>query len=134
MTRHKHSGFTILELLITILISALLLLAAIPSWKHLIHKNTALTIVANCVHNLKYARTKAILLDRKVRFDLQHATISVSQTGKLLRKITTSGLSAKNYVEFTPLGGVTRATTIYYNANGFIQKIIINLNGRIRVE
>ena len=62
----KQRGFTLLELLTTIAIAAILLTVAIPDFSHLIHYNRAVARVNSLVRALNFARFSASSRDRYV--------------------------------------------------------------------
>lgn len=66
ITRHRAAGFTLIELMVTILLVAILTSIAVPSFEH-IFKNTRLTGVSNdLLADIKYARTEAVSHGSKV--------------------------------------------------------------------
>jgi len=155
-------GFTLIECLATLFCIAVLAALALGSnmaW--LSHQQTTI-IIDKLVHDLKFARQQAILRQSIVTvcptIDLEHCgsaeawplgyLVFVDPTGKgvftagttdKLQSATLMGAgklsNSRNYVQFDS-NGFARATnsTFIYSLNEHIQKVIINLQGRIRVE
>lgn len=59
MKRHAM-GFTLLELLVTIAVAAILLTLALPSYRHTVESNAVATRVNDLVGALNYARSAAV--------------------------------------------------------------------------
>lgn len=57
---HKNFGFTLIELLTTVVVLGIALFVAIPSFNDLIRNNKSLTLGADFVSALNFARTEAI--------------------------------------------------------------------------
>lgn len=60
MTRINQHGFTLLELLMTLAIAAVLLSLAVPAYKQLVSRNRLAALVSDLVGDLNYARNEAI--------------------------------------------------------------------------
>ncbi len=58
--RKKNSGFTLVELLVTLAVAALMLAWAVPSFKNLLDNNRMATRVNDFVSGINLARTEAI--------------------------------------------------------------------------
>ena len=69
----KSSGFTLMELMVTLSISAILLTLAVPSFKNLIQDNRAYTQVNKMHTALMYARSEAVKTGKNVSVCLPEA-------------------------------------------------------------
>lgn len=58
--KHRSSGFTLMELLVTIAVVGVLLAIAVPSFQSLFNRNRVATVVNDFLSGLYYARTEGI--------------------------------------------------------------------------
>lgn len=63
---NRSGGFTLLELMITIAVAAILVTIAIPSYRGVVQSNAMVTQVNDLVGDLVYARSEAITRGRSV--------------------------------------------------------------------
>jgi len=154
----KKNGFTLIELLITIAIVGILIFVGVPSLRHLVAANRAITKTDHFVSALHLARSEAIKLGVKVKFckSSDHKTcggnwrdgqIIITADNKLVRTfaalpsndqlIWNSSLGKDDYLEFTPIGNTNgQSGTFYYYPQGksaYAKEIVISNTGRIRV-
>jgi type IV fimbrial biogenesis protein FimT len=57
--RHRHNGFTLTELMVTIAVIAMLAMFAVPSFNHQIRRHRVSTAVSQLKADLAYARAEA---------------------------------------------------------------------------
>jgi type IV fimbrial biogenesis protein FimT len=62
MQRHANGGFTLIELMITITVGAILLAAAAPGFQAMVRNNRLTTQANTFVSSLQYARSEAVRL------------------------------------------------------------------------
>lgn len=148
--RLNAKGFSLVELLITVSIVAILAAVAIPNFNSTLQNNRAETEVSDLQRAFNYARLEAINRGVSVRIapttgtdwttELQVTLTSSAQT--VLRKVTplSSGatLVAANVaaVEFNNLGGMTSpasAVAMTYTRGSTTKVINVCLTGRIVV-
>jgi type IV fimbrial biogenesis protein FimT len=72
--RHNHSGFTLIELMMTITIAGILLTIGIPSFKYVTNSNRASSEINGLLGDMQFARAEAIR-------EGQTVTICPSTTG-----------------------------------------------------
>ncbi|MBL8517335.1 MAG: GspH/FimT family pseudopilin [Betaproteobacteria bacterium] len=76
LTRARTSGFSLIELMIAIAVLGALLAAGVPAFMNWI-QNSQIRVAAESVRNgLQLARTEAVRLNTRVRFQLTEATES----------------------------------------------------------
>lgn len=148
--RLNAKGFSLVELLVTVSIVAILAAVAIPNFNSTLQNNRAETEVSDLQRAFNYARLEAINRGVSVRIapttgtdwttELQVTLASGGQT--VLRKVTplSSGatLVAANVtaVEFNNLGGMTSpasAVAMTYTRGSTTKVINVCLTGRIMV-
>ena len=148
--RLNAKGFSLVELLVTVSIVAILAAVAIPNFNSTLQNNRAETEVSDLQRAFNYARLEAITRGVSVRIapttgtdwtaELQVTLASGAQT--VLRKVTplSSGatLVAANVaaVEFNNLGGMTSpasAVAMTYTRGSTTKVINVCLTGRIMV-
>lgn len=148
--RLNAKGFSLVELLVTVSIVAILAAVAIPNFNSTLQNNRAETEVSDLQRAFNYARLEAINRGVSVRIapttgtdwttELQVTLASGAQT--VLRKVTplSSGatLVAANVtaVEFNNLGGMTSpasAVAMTYTRGSTTKVINVCLTGRIMV-
>ncbi|MES1930385.1 type-4 fimbrial pilin related signal peptide protein [Salinisphaera dokdonensis CL-ES53] len=67
VTNHQRArGFTLLELLVTIAVAAILLAIAIPSYRSVVQRNAMAATVNDLVGDLNYARSQAVTRGQRV--------------------------------------------------------------------
>ncbi len=154
----QKNGFTIIELLITIVIAGILLVATIPTMRHLITANRATAQVDHIVAALQYARSEAIKLGKTVKYcgSSDHINCDgkwnqgqiIATNNEIIRVFPTlphgdklnlnGGFGKDKTLEFTPLGTINgQAGSLYYchkDQSLPVIRIIININGRIKIE
>lgn len=74
MSNQTNRGFTLLELLITIAIAAIVLVLALPSYQDTIERNRLKEAVESVSADIKFARTEAIKQGANVIFSVDNAT------------------------------------------------------------
>lgn len=74
MNNRTNRGFTLLELLITIAIAAIVLVMALPSYQDTIERNRLKEAVESISADIKFARTEAIKQGANITFSVDNAT------------------------------------------------------------
>ena len=76
MQRHHTSGFTLVELLVTLVIAAISLAIGVPSFVEFVDKNELSSVSAEFVSTLQDARERAVSLGETVTIDQQEDEVS----------------------------------------------------------
>lgn len=117
-------GFTLLELMVTIAVVAILATVGVPGFRDLIQNNRVTTQTNEIVNALAFARTEAIKRGRAVEVDIVDgnpgwsATVAFAETdGEVLRVFdrTRSGILIDGPVKitFAPTGSATAAGSVF---------------------
>ena len=80
MQRQKTSGFTLVELLVTLAIAAISLTLGVPSFVSFVNKNELSSVSAELVSTLQDARERAVSTGKTVTIDQQANGISCTYT------------------------------------------------------
>jgi type IV fimbrial biogenesis protein FimU len=152
--QHRYKGFTLIELMVTVAVLAILVTVGIPSFVNLLNSSKADTEVGDLLRGLNYARLEAI--NRGVPTQVRPETGS-NWTGKLnivvnsgatapaaasstLRTIAAmSSAAALNapdiaYIEFNNMGALTYPTTalnVTYTRGAVTRIFAVCVNGRV---
>ncbi len=144
----RRNGFTMVEMLVTVAVLAIMVSIALPSYTTLIAKNRADTETGDLYRALNYTRLEAINRGLSVR--ITPATTGV-WTGALNVTLSTAGTSLRvvpamsansalafnttpTYIEFNNLGGLTypaAALTLTYTQGTVTRNLGVCLNGRV---
>ncbi len=81
MKSQRQTGFTIVELLITLFVASILLAIAVPSYQTLIRNNRLTSQINTFVTSLQYARTEAIRRNAMVSIGAQNAANNANEWG-----------------------------------------------------
>ncbi len=146
----SNQGYTLLELMIALSVSAILLSLAMPQTKQLIATNTLNTRVKELSTLVRYAKNSAILYNQPVEISPidkgqdWSKGIRVKTKTRLLRerrwdnsivKISYIGFSQKKSLTFPPNLISAKVSGHFKLTTGIIdKKLIINRIGRIRTE
>jgi len=142
---NKHAGFTLIELMVTISVLAVLLGIGVPSFRNMIEGNRITTVANDLVNGLQFARSEAIKRGANVTLcsTNDQDTCSGAWTngwvargaGGALRvwPATRQGVAIADpgQVEFTPLGGVTAARCFQVTLNGLQRFVGVGPAGRV---
>lgn len=82
MTARLPQGFTIIELMITILVASVLAMIAVPSYRNLTMNNCLTTTANSLVSAFQYARSEAVLRRDSVRISATDSSDSANEWGK----------------------------------------------------
>jgi len=154
--RHGYKGFTLVELMVTIAVLAILVTVGIPSFVSVLNNNRADTEVSDLVRGLNYARLEAI--NRGVSVQVRPATAN-TWTGQLNIGAVTSGSGATAvlsnpllrvvpamsssanldapstaYIEFNNMGALNfpaSALNVTYTRGSITRSVGVCVNGRI---
>jgi type IV fimbrial biogenesis protein FimT len=92
-------GFTLLELMVTVAVLAILVTVGVPSFRDLIQNNRVTTQTNELVTALNFARTEAVKRGRAIEVDVSAAnpgwtaTVTVVGTDEVLRVVERAGSS-----------------------------------------
>lgn len=144
----RTKGFTLIELIISIAILAVLLALAVPSFSGSINKSRAESEASDIIRALNYTRLEAI--NRGVNVRLLPAIAGTSWASDLNTKISLSGLvlrvvpamsstatvaaTAVTYIEFNNLGGLASPAaqvTLTFTEGTYTNTVNVCLTGRI---
>jgi type IV fimbrial biogenesis protein FimT len=143
-------GFTIIELMITLAVAAIIISIAVPSFKAVINNNRVATTTNEMIAALGLARSEAIKVNRKVQ--VKPATgdwqlgydIKIDTDGddafddeSVLRMIeaphsSISYATSATQVTFNPLGGIADGTSKTFGISApdaFSRKITVSFTG-----
>lgn len=76
----RAAGFTLVELMVTIAVAAILLMIAVPNFRNIISSNRLTTVANTMVNALNTARMEAIKRNGSVQFCSDSATSNTSDT------------------------------------------------------
>lgn len=147
----RSNGYTLVELLLTLSIVAILLSMAIPGMKYGYDDLRLYILAHQLVHELMLARSEAIKKQQNIRYIWDSKTgwegsrfiqdeqgVSLHSFEKLSSNYHLSlrnSLGINNSVTFTPLGFTREQRSSFYLSNGSkIIRIVINVSGHVRVE
>ena len=139
----NNQGFTLLELMITIAILAILVTIAAPSMQNMIHKNQVSAQIRDLNSTLQEARSKAMLERRAYTVDIQAGT----KNGSLSTTDTTISYApnsdhvniqpATATIVFDLLGGTTADScyVVTHTKNNTIAQVLrISKNGSSKIH
>jgi type IV fimbrial biogenesis protein FimT len=121
-----EQGFTLIELMITLAVLAIVISLATPSFVTFINNNRTTSATNDLIASLNLARTEAIKRNGTVLIQSKNGTdwseghrIRVSSTSEILRDVNPahksvimdSDSNAVSTISYTPSGGVTTAST-----------------------
>ena len=142
---NKHAGFTLVELMVTISVLAVLLGIGVPSFRDMIEGNRITTVTNDLVSGLQFARSEAVKRGANVTLcstNDQDTCSGAWVDGWVAR--TAGGalrvwpaprqgvvIAVPGAVEFTPLGGVTAARCFQVTLNGLQRFVGVGPAGRV---
>ena len=145
----QYRGFTLVELLITVVLISIVAVMAVPNFRDAIQKSRADTEVSDLQRALNYARLEAIT--RGVGISVKPVTANAAWTTQLNVVVTSDSTvlrvvpamsdgavldipSSVTTLNFNNLGGLiapASALTITYTRSNITRTLAICLNGRI---
>lgn len=136
MQTQKSSGFTLLEVLITVAVLSILVALAVPSFREMMDRNAVTTTANDILSSLLLARSEAIKREKSVQFTLSGAswTITDADGEELSNSLAPSGVDVGSISVTYNSRGRAPANSIEISKNGKVRCVIINSNGRPRVQ
>jgi type IV fimbrial biogenesis protein FimT len=120
----KIQGFTLVEVIITIAVLAILLSVAVPSFKRIIERNQVITTSNDMLASLLLARSEAVTREENMVFakitkwdngwtvkDTSNNEILNHRTSNPNLKVTAEGSNTANSLTYTAQGRTTPALT-----------------------
>lgn len=156
----RHSGFTIIELMITIAVIAVIAALALPSFKSILEERRLVGAAENLYASLQYARSEAIKRNSVMNFVVDNANPSTwcygvdddeddcdcsataCEVGGTQQNFSSSDfkdirLVQADNIEFEPRQGMPDSEQTYTlqigNDGNRQRSVIVNLAGNIRV-
>jgi type IV fimbrial biogenesis protein FimT len=117
VSKQKSAGFTLIELMITVSIVAILASIALPSFKAMLRQSQTLNAAEAIVNGLQKARAEAVARNANVDFVLGIATswtVQLSGGGTVIETRASNEGSVSTTRAVLP----TTATTVTYNSFG----------------
>lgn len=151
----RTNAFSLIELLITITLVAIVLVIAMPSWQGMTSKNRTLIYTNNLIMALQFTRATAIKLGEPVRFcgskshkrcdgSWQNGAIIVTTKDEVLRILPPIFAGDKlswnhgNVITFSPEGfSKGLQGSFYYCPKGYSKNalaVILYSTGRVRIS
>ena len=143
-------GFTLLELMVTIAVLAILATVGVPSFRDLIQNNRVTTQTNELVSALSFARTEAVKRGQSVEVVIAQegsgwrTAVEVGATNETLRvvdrggsSVTIDGIAVDDPLIFSPTGVPDRAVTIGMEpgpdcAGNKRREIEVGMSGQVR--
>lgn len=146
--RQRHAGFTLIELMVTLSVLALLLGIGVPSFQATIQGNRITTTANDLVAALQFARSEAVRRGVNVTLCASNdqTTCSGAWTdGWVVRgpvaadppfrvwPATRPGiaLAVGGNAQFTPLGAVTTVRCFQLNLDTLVRRVNVGAGGRV---
>lgn len=151
MRNLRCSGYTLIELLLTISIVMILVVMASPIFYDIYQRIARLATAQRIINELNLARNIAITKQEQITYqpkesDAWHLTRMITdRKGDCLHRmqslpegyklILRNSLNRNNAIIFTPLGFTLSQRCSFYlsNANNYL-RIVVSLSGRVRLD
>ncbi|WP_180111948.1 Tfp pilus assembly protein FimT/FimU [Acinetobacter sp. YH12136] len=137
--REKENGFTLIELMVTIAVLAIIAMMAAPSFGDLVQKQQLKKSTNELIGVLSQARSKAILERRNVKVELHESETILSANSQTIMYWMPYGetvlTSSVKEIVFGLSGGVVGAsadTTFVLCGNGVKQVIAVSRMGTVQ--
>ena len=144
----RRNGFTLVEMMVTVAVMAIMISIALPSFGTMVAKNRADSETGDFYRALNYTRLEAINRGQNVRISPASPgvwtgalTVAIGSAGATLRTIPAMSSTATlafsataAYIEFNNLGGLSfpaAALTLTYTQGTISRNIGVCLNGRV---
>ncbi len=119
MQRHKSSGFTMVELLVTLVIAAISLTLGVPSFVSFVNKNELSSVSSELVSTLQDARERAVSSSLSVTIDQQTDGITCTYLdGGSTENCDGLDLSGSDISIAAATGDYSDANTIIFDSAG----------------
>lgn len=160
MAQQRHKGFTLMELMITVAIIAILAALALPSFQSILEKQRLVGAANTLFANLQYARSEAIKQNQAIRFQFNTAswcfgvddtaadcdctnvsTCTINTMQKVVSNADYTNVTfavagfAGTTIDFDPRQGLpSDSGTFTFSINGQSKAVVLNPVGRVRVN
>jgi type IV fimbrial biogenesis protein FimT len=161
MSRQRHKGFTLIELMITIAVLGVLVALALPSFQSILEGRRLVGAADDLYSNIQYARSEALKRNETIRFQVTTGTnwcfgvddddgaicdcnASACEIDDALKNVTSASypgiqMSAGGVIEFNSRQGMpdppnAQDFTFRVGAAGRIKTISVNAIGRVTVN
>lgn len=122
-------GFTLIELMVTIFVAAILLAIAVPSFKHAIQSTQTSAVTNALLADLKFARTEAVSRGNEVAVSASSSgnwndgwIITAAKTDGTRETIRRHEALKNNYMLLFTMTGSPGENDIAFNARGTLEK------------